>query len=93
MFNNHQLELLQSLEQKWAVWNKTQVSLFTHSDKLKLDDARASMGLPPCDIACHSCFMDDITVVMNAYEQQKQSTDTTQQNEAKGSTTRRRKRK
>lgn len=90
MFTNQQLEVLQTLEEKWAVLNKTQVSLFTHSDKLKLDEVRATMGLQPCHIACHSCFMEDIAAVMNAYDQQKQSDDTPPQQEAKGSTTRRR---
>ena len=89
MFTNQQLEVLQTLEEKWTVLSKTQVSLFTHSDKLKLDEVRKTMGLPPCQIACHSCFMEDIAVVMNAYDQQKQSDDTPPQQEAKGSTTRR----
>ncbi len=93
MFTNQQLEVLQTLEEKWAILNKTQVSLFTHSDKLKLDEVRATMGLPPCDIACHSCFMEDIAAVMNVYDQQKQSDETPPQQEAKGSTTRRRRKK
>ncbi len=89
IFNKQQLSTLQTLEEKWTVWNKTQVSLFTHSDKLKLDEVRATMGLQPCDIACYSCFIDDISAVMNIYDQQKQSDETPRQGEAKGSTTRR----
>jgi hypothetical protein len=73
MFNNYQLQVLQILTDKWKIWEKTQVSLFTHEDKLRIDELRATMGLAPADASCNACFMDDISVLIKAYQNQLQT--------------------
>lgn len=93
IFNTQQLAVLKQLEDKWVVWKNSQVSLFTHTDKTKLDVVRKSMGLRPAEISCHACFINDISEIMKAYDQQKQSGDTTTQSEATGETTKPRKKK
>ncbi len=90
MFTNQHLNILHSLETKWQVWKQSQVSLFTHEDKLRIDEVRAAMGLAPANINCHACFMEDIAVLMNAYEQQKTG-DSITQGEATGTKKARRK--
>jgi len=90
MFTEQQLNILHTLDLKWQVWKQSQVSLFTHEDKLRIDEVRAAMGLAPANINCNACFMEDIAVIMNAYEQQKTG-DNIVQGEATG--TKRAKRK
>lgn len=92
-FNTQQLTLLQTLEEKWEVWKKTNVCLFTQADKTKLDQVRAAFNLLPANIACHSCFVADFSVIMQAYDQQKQSGDTATQTAATGEPTTKAKRK
>lgn len=84
MFNNYQLQILQQLEEKWALWEQTKVSLFTHEDKLRIDDLRSIVGLAPARSGCHACFMDDIQALMAVYARHKQSGESTAQGEAKG---------
>lgn len=84
MFNNYQLQLLQQLEEKWQLWLQTKVSLFTHEDKLRIDDLRSIIGLKPARSSCHTCFMEDINALMAAYE--KQSGESASQGEASGET-------
>lgn len=92
-FNTQQLAVLQTLEDKWIVWKSSQVSLFTLTDKTKLDEVRTALGLSPANISCHSCFIDDISQIMVAYDQQKQNGDTATQSEATGEPTKPRKKK
>ena len=92
-FNTQQLAVLQTLESKWTVWKNSQVSLFTLTDKTKLDEVRTAFGLSPANIACHSCFITDISEVMKVYDQQKQSSDSTTQSEATGGDTKPHKKK
>lgn len=84
MFNNYQLQILQQLEEKWDLWKQTKVSLFTHEDKLRIDDLRSIVGLAPARSSCHACFMEDIQALMAVYAQHKQSDESIAQGEAKG---------
>jgi hypothetical protein len=77
MFNNYQLEVLQILADKWAMWEKTQVSLFTHEDNLRINELRAVLGLSPANNSCHSCFIDDISVLITAYKNELQTAENT----------------
>ncbi|MGV3596660.1 MAG: hypothetical protein ACO1PI_02265 [Bacteroidota bacterium] len=84
MFNNYQLQILQQLEEKWALWQQTKVSLFTHEDKLRIDELRSIIGMQPARSSCHACFMEDIQTLMAIYSRHKQSGESTIQGEAKG---------